>query len=62
MCDVEKYKKMYKDIEQLTPEDTLNLVLSAEDAEEQEFFEYQQIAPIGKNSATQHISGQRNTR
>lgn len=39
MCDVEKYSKMYDDIKQLQPEDTLQLILEAKTEEEQEFFE-----------------------
>lgn len=39
MCDVEKYSKMYEDIKQLQPEDTLQLILEAKTEEEQEFFE-----------------------
>ena len=39
MCDVKKYSKMYQDIKQLQPEDTLQLVLEAENEEEQDFFE-----------------------
>ena len=39
MCDVKKYSKMYQDIKQLQPEDTLQLVLEAQNEEEQDFFE-----------------------
>jgi len=39
MCDVKKYSRMFQDIKQLQPEDTLQLVLEAETEEEQEFFE-----------------------
>lgn len=39
MCDVKKYSKMYQDIKQLQPEDTLQLVLESENEEEQDFFE-----------------------
>ena len=39
MCDVKKYSKMFQDIRQLQPEDTLQLVLEAENEEEQDFFE-----------------------
>ena len=38
MCDVKKYSKMFQDIKQLQPEDTLQLVLEAENEEEQDFF------------------------
>ncbi len=39
MCDVKKYSRMFQDIKQLQPEDTLQLVLEAKDKEEQDFFE-----------------------
>ena len=39
MCDVKKYSRMFEDIKQLQPEDTLQLVLEAESEEEQDFFE-----------------------
>lgn len=39
MCDVKKYLKIYNDIKKLHPEDTLQLVLEAEDKEEQAFYE-----------------------
>ncbi len=39
MCDVKKYSRMFRDIKQLQPEDTLQLVLEAETEEEQDFFE-----------------------
>ena len=39
MCDVNKYIKLYKEIEKLQPEDTLQLVLEAETEEQREFFE-----------------------
>jgi len=39
MCDVKKYSKMFQDIKELQPEDTLQLVLEAEEPEEQDFFE-----------------------
>ena len=38
MCDVKKYSRMFQDIKQLQPEDTLQLVLEAETEEEQGFF------------------------
>ncbi len=37
MCDVKKYEKIYEDINNLQPEDTLQLVLEAE-TEEQRIF------------------------
>ncbi len=39
MCDVKKFSKMFQDIKELQPEDTLQLVLEAEEQEEQDFFE-----------------------
>ena len=39
MFDVKKYSRMFQDIKQLQPEDTLQLVLEAENEEEQDFFE-----------------------
>lgn len=39
MCDVKKYSKMFYDIKQLQPEDTLQLVMEAKNKEEQDFFE-----------------------
>lgn len=39
MCDVEKYSEIYKEIKMLQPEDTLQLVMEAEDEEERDFFE-----------------------
>lgn len=39
MCDANKYFNMYKDIRQLKPEDTLQLILEARSKEERDFFE-----------------------
>lgn len=39
MCDIKKYLKIYDDIKELQPEDTLQLVLEANDQEERDFFE-----------------------
>ena len=39
MCDVKKYEKIYKDIEKLEPEDTLQLVLEAETEDQRVFYE-----------------------
>ena len=39
MCDVRKYSDMFKDLKNLQPEDTLQLVLEAKDEEERDFFE-----------------------
>lgn len=38
MCDVNKYSDIYKDIKQLKPEDTLQLILEAKSQEERDFF------------------------
>jgi hypothetical protein len=39
MCDVKKYEKIYEDIKNLQPEDTLQLVLEAETEEQRSFYE-----------------------
>ena len=39
MCDVQKYLEIFKEIKKLQPEDTLQLVMEAEDEEEREFFD-----------------------
>lgn len=39
MCDVNKYVKIYKELEKLQPEDTMQLVLEAETEEQRNFFE-----------------------
>ena len=39
MCDVEKYKKIYQEIAQLDPEDTLQLILEADTEEQREFYQ-----------------------
>lgn len=39
MCDVKKYEDIYRDIEKLQPEDTLQLVLEAETEEQRNFYE-----------------------
>lgn len=39
MCDVKKYEKIYDDIKELQPEDTLQLVLEAETEEQRMFYE-----------------------
>lgn len=39
MCDVKKYEKIYEDIKELQPEDTLQLVLEAETEEQRNFYE-----------------------
>lgn len=39
MCDVKKYEKMYEDFKELSPEDTLQLVMESKTEEQREFFE-----------------------
>lgn len=39
MCDVKKYENIYREIEKLKPEDTLQLVVEAETEEQREFYE-----------------------
>lgn len=39
MCDIRKYEKIYEDIKDLQPEDTLQLVLEAETEEQRSFYE-----------------------
>ena len=39
MCDVSKYVEMYKEIKNLQPEDTLQLIMEAESKDEKDFFE-----------------------
>ena len=39
MCDVKKYEKIYEEIENLQPEDTLQLVIEAETEEQRNFYE-----------------------
>lgn len=39
MCDVKKYERIYEDIKELKPEDTLQLVLEAETEEQRNFYE-----------------------
>ena len=38
MCDTKKYYKIYEEIKELTPEDTLQLMKDAKSKEEQDFF------------------------
>ena len=40
MSDVVKYTKIYNEIKNLEPEDTLQLVLESEDADERDFYEF----------------------
>ena len=39
MCDVNKYSNIFQELKNLQPEDTLQLVMEAKDAEERDFFE-----------------------
>jgi len=39
MCDVKKYERIYEEIKELQPEDTLQLVLEAETEEQRNFYE-----------------------
>lgn len=39
MCDVTKYSGMFKDMKNLQPEDTLQLIMEAKTEEEKNFFE-----------------------
>lgn len=39
MCDVKKFKKIYQEFDALDLEDTMQLVIEAENEDEQDFFE-----------------------
>ena len=39
MCNVKKFEKIYQEIEQLEPEDTLQLTLEADTEEQREFYQ-----------------------
>lgn len=39
MCDVKKYYNIYDELKKLKPEDTLQLVMEAENDEEKQIFE-----------------------
>lgn len=39
MCNVKKFEKIYQEIEQLEPEDTLQLMLEADTEEQREFYQ-----------------------
>ena len=39
MCKVKKFEKIYQEIEQLEPEDTLQLMLEADTEEQREFYQ-----------------------
>lgn len=39
MCDVRKYTEVYQEINELKPEDTLQLIMESETAEQREFYE-----------------------
>lgn len=38
MCDTQRYYQIYQEIKDLSPEDTLQLVLEADSKEEQDFY------------------------
>ena len=39
MCNVKKFEKIYQEIEQLEPEDTMQLMLEADTEEQREFYQ-----------------------
>lgn len=39
MCDINRFKRIYEEVNNLTAEDTLQLVRGSKNEEEQEFFE-----------------------
>lgn len=39
MCDINRFKRIYEEVNTLTAEDTLQLVRGSNNEEEQEFFE-----------------------
>jgi hypothetical protein len=39
MCDQKKYVEIFHEIEKLSPDDTLNLILAADSEDEKDFFE-----------------------
>lgn len=39
MCDLKRYSEIYKEIIKIQPEETLQLVMNAENEEEQEFYQ-----------------------
>ena len=52
MCDIERPKSIYKEINALTAEETLQLVLRSRTEEEQEFFELIGNYLLQKNQRT----------
>ena len=38
MCDFEKYEKIYRELEKLQPEDTLQMILESKDENMKEFY------------------------
>lgn len=38
MCDVKKYNQIFEEIKELTPEDTLQIIMESDDKEEQTFY------------------------
>ncbi len=39
MCNIKKYSDIYKEIEKLNPDDTMQLVLECESEDEKDFYE-----------------------
>lgn len=39
MCNLEKYREIYKEIDKLNADETLELILNSQDSDEQDFFE-----------------------
>lgn len=39
MCDVKEFSKIFKKIENLSPEDTLQLILESDDEEQKDFYD-----------------------
>ena len=39
MCNIKKYSDIYKEIEKLNPDDTMQLVLECESEDERDFYE-----------------------
>ena len=55
MCNVKKFEKIYQEIEQLEPEDTLQLMLEADTEEQREF--YQMVGDFLKKACTSDLRG-----
>lgn len=39
MCDVDRYYQMFREMKELQPEETLQLIMKADSVEEKQFFE-----------------------